>query len=300
MLKTLEIVGMHKKLSIHRGLIEITSDTGVEHVPIDDIHIVLCAGFGISYTHNFLVALGERTIPLILCNTHYFPTSIVLPFEAHGLQSKIQKAQHSISVPKQKRLWQQLVKEKIRGHCYVLEECGIDTSLLKHYIDKVQSGDSTNIEGVAASTYWKLLFGIQFRRDQQGEDIQNIMLNYSYTVLRASVARALLSSGLHYAFGIYHSNARNSMPLVDDLMEPYRCFAERVVLEALAKGYTSLTKESKKILNRVTISEVTHEEGDSIVYECIKRTCVSLARVYLKEREDLVIQNRPKKSIKII
>lgn len=294
MFKTLEVLGMHKKLSIHRGLIEVKSDIEVEYIPVDDIHIVLCAGFGISYTHNFLVALGEHTIPLIFCNAQYFPTSILLPFEAHGLQSKIQKAQNSISIPKQKRLWQQLVKEKIRGHCYILKECGIDASSLEHYIDKVQSGDSTNIEGTAASIYWKLLFGTQFRRDQQGKNIQNIMLNYAYTVLRASVARALLSSGLHYAFGIYHSNARNSMPLVDDIMEPYRCFAERVVLEALAQGYTSLTKESKKILNSLIISEVIHEEGSSIVYECIKRTCVSLARVYLKERENLIIQNKPK------
>lgn len=294
MFKTLEILGTHKKLSIHRGLIEVTSDAEVERIPIDDIHVVLCAGFGISYTHNFLIALGERTIPLILCDAHYFPTSIVLPFKAHGLQSKIQKAQQTLSVPKQKRLWQQLVRAKICGHCYILKEYGIDTQPLEHYIDKVQSGDSTNVEGVAASTYWKLLLGSQFRRNQNGEDIENIMLNYAYTVLRASVARALVSSGLHYAFGIYHSNARNSMPLVDDIMEPYRCFAERVVLETLSIGHRNLTKESKQILNRVAISEVIHEGGVSILYECIKRTCVSLARVYLKEREDLIIENKPK------
>ncbi|MGL4722263.1 MAG: type II CRISPR-associated endonuclease Cas1 [Desulfovibrionaceae bacterium] len=293
MFHVLEILGNNKKLSVSRGLIELSSkDTEPSLIPLDSIGIVLTAGFGISYTHNFLLALGEYCIPLVLCNKQYFPFSLVLPFEAHGTQSKIQKAQVRASVPKQKRLWQQCIQGKIQGNCYVLDRYGIDSSPLFPYIRKVHSGDSGNAEGNAASIYWKLLFSSSFRRRQDSEDSINSMLNYSYTVLRALIARALLTSGLHYAFGIYHSNARNSMPLVDDIMEPYRCLCDSLVMEAHLAGHNGLNAASKKILTSIPILEIEHPKGKSIAYECIRKTTISLAKVYLGEDEELCIYNK--------
>lgn len=293
MLHTLEILGNNKKISVSKGFIEVSTGNNTTHtIPIDSIGIVLTNGFGISYTHNALIALAENAIPLVLCNNQQYPHSILLPLESHGSQSKIHKAQVRLSLPKQKQLWKQIIQSKIRGHCNILQYYCIDSSPLEHLINKVQSGDTSNIEGHAASVYWKLLFSSSFRRNQDGHDSINIMLNYSYTVLRALVAKAVVTSGLHYSFGIYHSNSRNSMPLVDDMMEPFRCFSEKLVMEAIIAGHKELNKESKKILQSIGIIEVAHEHGISIAYECIKRICVSLAKFSLKEVDELTVHNQ--------
>ena len=48
------------------------------------------------------------------------------------------------------------------------------------------------------------------------------LLNYGYSILRSTTARAVVSVGLHPTLGIHHKNEGNPMRLVDDLMEPYR------------------------------------------------------------------------------
>lgn len=61
---------------------------------------------------------------------------------------------------------------------------------------KVRSGDPDNVEAQAARRYWQALMGSDFRRDQAGEGA-NALLNYGYTVLRATVSRAICAAGLH-------------------------------------------------------------------------------------------------------
>ncbi|MFT3859228.1 MAG: CRISPR-associated endonuclease Cas1 [Aquabacterium sp.] len=61
---------------------------------------------------------------------------------------------------------------------------------------KVRSGDPDNLEAQGARRYWGLLFGDDFRRDQDGDGL-NALLNYGYTVLRAATARSIVAAGLH-------------------------------------------------------------------------------------------------------
>jgi CRISPR-associated protein Cas1 len=57
-------------------------------------------------------------------------------------------------------------------------------------VPQIQSGDPDNVEGRAASVYWKLLLKTSFVRDRFGT-MPNAHLNYGYAILRAIVARAL-------------------------------------------------------------------------------------------------------------
>ncbi len=79
-----------------------------------------------------------------------------------------------------------------------------------------------NHESKGAALYWKQLFGPQFTREHNAEDDINKALNYGYAILRAVTARALVSSGLLPALGIFHQNKYNPYVLADDIMEPYR------------------------------------------------------------------------------
>lgn len=114
----------------------------------------------------------------------------------------------------------------------------------------VKLNDATNNEAKAAQIYFKALFGNSFVRFRQGEaSIKsvkiplkqqqeftkniaiNAALNYVYAILRGMIARTLSAYGLLPNLGIFHHNLYNSFNLADDLIEPYRVFAEFLVLE---------------------------------------------------------------------
>ena len=59
----------------------------------------------------------------------------------------------------------------------------------------------------------------------------NNLLNYGYAILRAVIARALVSSGLLPTFDMHHHNLYNAYCLADDIMEHYRPFVDRLVYE---------------------------------------------------------------------
>jgi CRISPR-associated protein Cas1 len=100
---------------------------------------------------------------------------------------------------------------------------------------RVPSADPKNLEAQAAKLYWRRLFGDEFRRDRERPD-ENALLNYGYAVVRAATARAIVVTGLHLGFGLYHKNQYNPFPLADDLMEPLRPFIDLRVFAVTRSG----------------------------------------------------------------
>ena len=46
--------------------------------------------------------------------------------------------------------------------------------------------------------------------NRRGDDPINSRLNYGYAVVRSSIARSLVASGFHPAFGIHHDSQLNA------------------------------------------------------------------------------------------
>jgi CRISPR-associated protein Cas1 len=67
-------------------------------------------------------------------------------------------------------------------------------------------------------------------------------------VLRAAVARAIVSAGLLPALGIHHDSRSNSFCLADDLVEPLRPIVDRRVRELFLSGVDTLSRQSKEAL----------------------------------------------------
>ena len=118
----------------------------------------------------------------------------------------------------------------------------------------VKSGDPENVEARAAAYYWKTLFGPGFTRNREGPP-PNALLNYGYAILRAVVARALVSSGLLATWGIHHHNRYNAYCLADDIMEPYRPYVDELVWTLVEAhgldGCATLSRELKAELLRI-------------------------------------------------
>jgi len=287
--RIVEVADDRRHLSMNRGFMVVKdteSSKELGQVPLDDIAAVIANAQGLSYTNNLLVALAERGAPFVLCAANHNAVGMLLPIEGNFEQSKRIEAQIAASLPTHKRLWAAVVRSKLEQQAAALEAAGAPTAPLTALAAKVRSGDPDNMEAQGARRYWGLLFGDGFRRDQQGGGL-NGLLNYGYTVMRATMARAIIAAGLHPSIGLHHSHDNNAMRLVDDLMEPFRPVIDLKVWQLRRNGEEMVTPESKRALVRTLYDDMQTASGATPVMVCTQRLAVSLAQVYLGERDKL-------------
>ncbi|MBS1749166.1 MAG: type II CRISPR-associated endonuclease Cas1, partial [Bacteroidetes bacterium] len=158
-----------------------------------------------------------------------------------------------------------------------------ENKMLLTYAKEVKSGDSENHEAKAAAYYWKRVFPdfLEFRRERYGPPPNNL-LNYGYAILRALVARSLTASGLLPTLGIHHRNQYNAYCLADDIMEPYRPFADKVVCHIIRSNgkFLEMTPSMKKSLLEIPAMDVHIDGQKSPLMNAVQRSTASLAKCY--------------------
>ncbi|MBI3562746.1 MAG: type II CRISPR-associated endonuclease Cas1 [Gammaproteobacteria bacterium] len=288
--RIVEVADDRRHLFVSRGFMVVQETEGerkeLGQVPLDDIAAVIAHAHGLSYTNNLLVALAERGAPFVLCAANHNVIGMLWPVDGNHQQAKRFDAQLAAGQPMHKRLWAEVVRCKLQQQAAALEAVGAPTAPLAALTKKVRSGDPDNLEAQGARRYWNLLFGDDFRRDQNSGGL-NAMLNYGYTVLRAATARAVVAAGLHPTLGLHHSNEGNPMRLVDDLMEPFRPIIDLHVWQLQRLGETEITQDTKRSLVRTLYNDMQSSSGATPVMVCMQRLAVSLAQVYLGERDKL-------------
>ena len=288
--RIVEVADDRRFLFISRGFLVVKDTEGdrkeLGQVPLDDIAALIANAHGLSYSNNVLVALAERGAPFVLCAANHNAVGILWPVEGNFQQAKRFDAQLAASKPTHKRLWADIVKSKLQQQAAALEAAGAPIAPLAALIPKVRSGDPDNFEAQGARRYWVLLFGDDFRRDQAAGGI-NSLLNYGYTVLRAATARAVIAAGLHPTLGIHHRNEGNPMRLVDDLMEPFRPIIDLLVWQLQRRGECEISADAKRALVRSLYDDMQTDAGATPAMVCIQRLAISLAQLYLGQREKL-------------
>lgn len=259
-------------------------------IPIEDIGVLILDHYQITATTSCLSAILANNGIIITCNKSHHPDGIMLPVEGHVTHAETLKAQVESSLPLRKQLWQQTIKTKINNQAYALHSSGSNPEPLLYISKQVKSGDTSNCEGRAAVAYWKNFFSseLKFRRDREGSPPNNL-LNYGYTVLRAQMARAIVSAGLHPALGIHHKNRYNAFSLADDLMEPYRPFIDIVVRNIVVSecSYELLTPELKHRLLSTLNNDVYMENERKPLQLAVMRTATSLAQIFREEESKI-------------
>jgi len=130
--------------------------------------------------------------------------------------------------------------------------------------------------------------GNGFVRDRSGLP-PNFVFNYIYIILRAAVARSLVGSGLLPTLGIHHHNRYNSFCLADDIMEPYRPFADQIAVEVFKENplLTELnTKDKIKLLSLLQI-DVKIAKNTRPLMIALSETTASLARCFKNEGDKI-------------
>lgn len=259
--------------------------------PIEDIGVVVLDNRRITITQGLLESLLENNCAVITCDSHSLPVGLMLPLYGNSTQNERFRDQLNASQPLKKQLWQQTIKMKISNQAVVLATCtGKNSPTMLRWADDVRSGDPDNVEGRAAAYYWKNLFagidGLEdFTRSREGEAPNNL-LNYGYAILRAIVARALVSSGMLPTIGIHHHNRYNAYCLADDIMEPYRPYVDELVYSIVKdKGINNLdlSKEIKAQLLSIPTLDVVIGGKRSPLMVAVTQTTASLYKCFTGE-----------------
>ena len=256
-------------------------------IPIEDIGMVVLDNPQITLSHGLMAALLDNNASVITCDERHMPVGLMLPLEGHTVQSERFQDQLSASPPLRKQLWQQTVQQKILNQAALLRELyNVETGNMQQWANEVRSDDSTNLEGRAAAFYWSQMFP-EIRGFTRGRDglYPNNFLNYGYAVLRAVIARALVSSGLLPTLGIHHHNRYNAYCLADDIMEPYRPFVDRLVVQTIQQNpqTAEVTTEIKRSLLSIPTLEVRINGQRSPLMVAASQTTASLARCFSGE-----------------
>lgn len=258
----IEIMNDDFMLSLHRGFVVVENKEQQikQKIPLDNVLALVLSANNVVVSKNIINAICEQGCNVIFCDKTYLPSAITMPYTGHWLIAPRVRQQVGCSRPLQKNLWKSIVRHKILNQASVLEYFfpqHINIERLKQLAKATLSDDVKNNEGIAASIYFKSLFGKHFVRDRLNNDV-NILLNYTYTILRAIVARAIAGSGLLPYLGLKHCTKSNSLPLVDDLIEPFRAVADKIVFEELNKLVDIRSIELTPTIKRNLASVITY------------------------------------------
>ena len=257
--------------------------------PIEDIAFLILDNKRITMTSGLVEALLSNNCSIVSCDSRSMPVGLMLPLAGNTVQNERFRSQLAASLPLKKQLWQQTIQQKISNQAVVLKQCcpTVETGCMNKWVTDVKSGDPYNVEGKAAVYYWKNIFDGKvesFTRDREGMPPNNL-LNYGYAILRAVIARALVSSGLLPTLGIHHHNRYNAYCLADDMMEPYRPYVDRLVFEIVCThgADVELTRDIKALLLTIPTLDVVINGKRSPLMIAASQTTASLARCFAGE-----------------
>jgi CRISPR-associated protein Cas1 len=286
-LKNNQIVIRLPEVEQSKNLSDSFKQEAVKTIPIEDIGMVIIDHKQITFTSGLMENLLANNCSIVTCDSNRMPSGMMLPLVGNTTQTERFRYQIEASVPLKKQLWQQTVQAKIENQAFVLENyCDTTVKNMFTWAKDVKSGDPDNYEARAAVYYWANIFPrIEgFVRSREGEP-PNHLLNYGYAILRAVIARSLVASGLMPSLGIFHKNKYNAYCLADDIMEPFRPFVDKLIINIMSKhkDISVITKDIKMEMLGIPVLDVVINKQRSPLMIAASQTTASLARCYMGE-----------------
>lgn len=292
MIKKTILVENKSAITTKNQQLVLKSEIRESTIPIEDIGFLVLDHPEIYLSIPAMNLIVENNTAIIICGSNHLPNGMFLNLNSHHIQQEIFKNQIEASVPLKKQLWQQTIIEKIRNQGELLAKITENKNTFDFLASKVLSGDSSNMEGVAAQQYWKNFplpnhedNGI--KRERYG-DYPNNFLNYGYAILRAATARALSGSGLLNTLGIHHKSKYNAFALADDIMEPFRPIVDEKVFNIM-KRYKEqeLNTAIKAELLQILTQTVYFKDEKSPLMVGLQKTASSLQQCFTGNRKKI-------------
>lgn len=292
MIKRTILVENKSSITTKNQQLILKSEIRESTIPIEDIGFLVLDHAEIYLSIPAMNLIIENNTTIIICGSNHLPNGMLLNLNSHHIQQEIFKNQIEASIPLKKQLWQQTIVEKIRNQGQLLEKMTANKNTFEFLASKVLSGDTTNMEGVAAQQYWKFFPTPNLEKDgikrERYGDYPNNFLNYGYAILRAATARALSGSGLLNTLGIHHKSKYNAFALADDIMEPFRPIVDEKVFDIMQcyneqELNTAIKAEMLQMLTRT----IYFKEEKSPLMVGLQKTASSLQQCFTGDRKKI-------------
>lgn len=277
----------NRKLHIENQQLVIESEAKVK-IPLEDISTILIENQSVTISAYMLQKFAELGIALYVCDEKHLPNGVLLPMVRHSRHYKLLRCQIDAGKPLQKRLWQQIIVQKIMNQSLCLQFSGKEgAEELRRMCREVQSGDKTRVEAKAASFYFRKLYGMNFTRGD--EHIINAALNYGYAIIRGMIARSIVCYGMEPSMGIFHRSELNSFNLADDFIEPFRPIVDLYVASKfdISQTENGLSPEIKRGLYGIVNFEMQIKGEKRILNNCIDSMAASYSSALQEKCETL-------------
>ena len=254
------------KLTYKDGFLLIRNEE-VHTVHISEIHTLIVDSTMTTVTGFLLCELMKAKVNVIFCDEKRNPTGLLNPcYGSHDTAGRVQD-QANWAKERQEYLWQTIIQRKIRNQGRLLARIDPEAAdQIFMFADAVEPGDRTNRKGHAAKVYFNRIFGKGFNRNLKCD--RNAALDYGYAILLSTFNKEITAKGYVTQLGIHHCNTYNQFNLSSDLMEPFRCLIDRIVLEQEDKTFD---KDYKFLLLEVLNAELSYEYQTVSVSTAINR-----------------------------
>lgn len=221
-------------------------------VYLAEIATLIVESTAVSITAALLCELSRLKINVVFCDEKHNPQSQLLLLCGRHDAVGFLKKQIGWEEKNKTDVWTQIVRLKIKRQAEFLRELNLPQSeLLEKYCGEIEPGDLSNREGHAAKVYFNALFGLSFKRGDEG--FLNSALNYGYAVLLSAFNREVVSCGYNTQLGIAHKNEFNAFNLSCDFIEPFRVLVDREVFGSDEEPLKEFKYRLCNVLNKTVV-----------------------------------------------
>lgn len=261
-------------------------------INLDEIDMIIMESQSCNTSIKLLSELSKKGINVLFCGDNHMPIGMLTSINNNQRTAKYNRLQLEWKNDIKQQVWTKIIKQKILLQMVSLFKLNkydkID--LLKSYIKEVQNGDITNREGLSAKVYFHELFGLDFVRKRNAEDIINSSLNYIYQVVRAKLSQEIVAHGYLPTIGIFHSSEYNYFGLADDFIEVYRPILDYYTIELINnEEITYLTPYFKEKLLNILYEPILYGNNKHKIIESIRLFVINITdSITNKNIEDLI------------
>lgn len=240
-------------------------------IQLDEISTLIIDDPRCNISLKLLAKLCEKGINVLFTDDSHMPIGSLVTLYNHSRAVKKIDTQIHWQEDAKAYLWTEIVYKKISSQIDTLRilEKKDKIPVMDKLLVELNYGDITNREGLASRTYFKSLFGNQFKRFD--EDIINFSLNYIYQIIRSKISQEIVSCGYLPAIGVCHRSEYNCFNLADDFIEPFRPIVDYFVYILLEKSESDcLTPDLKRSLVNILNEKVLYHDCEYKIHIVIQ------------------------------
>lgn len=285
------------KLALNLNNLKVAKGDLEVKIPLSDIFAIVIEDLTTTITSRLMIELSKYNILVVFCNQEHLPECMVHPINGHFNQYGQMKEQLQWGEMQKGELWKHILIQKIQNQIQCMKYMEISEERIikmKQLQSLVTPKDEMNIEGQVAKYYFNSFFK-EFRRDDDFL-IENMVLNFGYTILNSAIARTIVAKGLIPALGIHHIGARNHFNLASDMIEVFRPLVDLYLLKHPPKE-EFMTKEYRLELVNLMHARVQIDGKQHTVIRAIEIMSQSIIEYFRTGRyETLKLPNLTKYS----